>query len=73
MKRGKQEFERKVEVNEHRKKREIYISRLPLVEFAVNNILRLIGRGSCREIEEMRQELFGHVVKQLVCNTQSFA
>ena len=44
----------------------------PLVKFAVDDILCLISRRSCGEIQEVGQELLGHVVKQLVGYTQGF-
>lgn len=43
----------------------------PLVQFAVYNILRLISRCSSRKIQEMRQELFRHVVQKFVGYTKS--
>ena len=46
---------------------------LPLVELAVNEILRLVCRGLGRECDELRYELFRHALRQLVGNGQRFA
>ena len=47
--------------------------RLPLVELAINEILRLVGARLGRESEELGKELLGHVARQLVANGKGFA
>ena len=45
---------------------------VPLVELAIDEILRLVGACLGRESEELRKELLGHVARQLVADGQGF-
>ena len=46
---------------------------LPLVEFAVDQVLGLVGAGFGGEGDELRHVLFGHALDEFVSNGQSLS
>jgi len=44
---------------------------LPLIQFAVNDILGFVGRGACRKYQEVGDVSERQVLQKLVCNSES--
>lgn len=44
---------------------------LPLIQFAVNEILSLVSRGKCQKHQEVGNVLERQVLQKLVCNCES--